>query len=170
MVYNKSIVVFSGNHNYGGKKVTEVSLNCLNSNKVIESIYRFFITAKKFISGYSSKLLTNTMYIYKQLVGIKTLSHLNRVYIKKYNIFILVLFNHVTTDSTYQNAIKNFNKQNTRIKYDKTFRWVILKLLADHTEIFMQFSDNMLFQKWLSDIIFNTIYHSANQIETETKQ
>ncbi len=37
-----------------------------------------------------------------------------------------------------------------------------LKLtLADHTELFKQFSDNPGFKKWLSDTIFGVTYEEA---------
>ena len=33
------------------------------------------------------------------------------------------------------------------------------ELLADHTELFKQFSDNESFRKWLSETIFEATYH-----------
>ena len=33
-------------------------------------------------------------------------------------------------------------------------------LLADHTELFKQFSDNESFQKWLTDMVFNLTYET----------
>ena len=34
----------------------------------------------------------------------------------------------------------------------------MLDLLADHTELFKQFSDNSSFKKWLGDTIFGATY------------
>jgi type I restriction enzyme R subunit len=34
-------------------------------------------------------------------------------------------------------------------------------MLADHTELFKQFSDNPSFKKWLADTIFGVTYESA---------
>jgi type I restriction enzyme R subunit len=33
-----------------------------------------------------------------------------------------------------------------------------MELLADHTELFKQFSDNASFRKWLADTIFAATY------------
>ena len=78
------IVAFSGEHEYGGVKVTEASLNGFPSNKIADKIqedpYRFLICADKFQTGYDEPLL-HTMYVDKILSGIKavqTLSRLNR--------------------------------------------------------------------------------------------
>ena len=64
----------------------------------------------------------------------------------------------VRADAAYQNAIKNSDKQNARIEHDKALQRVMIELLADHTELFKQFSDNQSFKKWLSDTIFNLTY------------
>jgi type I restriction enzyme R subunit len=38
---------------------------------------------------------------------------------------------------------------------------VIVELLADHTELFKQYSDNPAFKKWLADTIFLVTYTPA---------
>ena len=38
---------------------------------------------------------------------------------------------------------------------------VMIDLLADHTELFKQFSDNPSFKKWLSDTIFVATYRQS---------
>ena len=52
----QAIVAFSGEHEYGGAKVTEASLNGFPSNKIADKIqedpYRFLICADKFQTGY----------------------------------------------------------------------------------------------------------------------
>jgi len=64
----------------------------------------------------------------------------------------------VAADPAYQNAMKHSDKQNARIEHDKALQKVILELLADHTELFKQFSDNPSFKKWLGDTIFGVTY------------
>jgi len=64
----------------------------------------------------------------------------------------------VAADTAYQNAMKNSDRQNARIEHDKALTRVILELIADHTELFKQFSDNPSFKKWLGDTIFSATY------------
>jgi type I restriction enzyme R subunit len=91
----QAIVAFSGEHEYGGAKVTESSLNGFPSNDIAGKIqtdpYRFLICADKFQTGYDEPLL-HTMYVDKALSGIKavqTLSRLNRAHPQKYDCFVL---------------------------------------------------------------------------------
>jgi len=91
----QAIVAFSGEHDYGGKKVTETSLNEFSSAdiaaKIQEDPYRFLICADKFQTGYDEPLL-HTMYVDKPLSGIKavqTLSRLNRAHPQKHDCFVL---------------------------------------------------------------------------------
>jgi type I restriction enzyme R subunit len=95
----KAIVAFSGEHDFGGRKVTEAVLNEFPNNKIVEKIqndpYRFLIVADKFQTGYDEPLL-HTMYVDKELSGIKavqTLSRLNRAHPKKYDTFVLDFMN-----------------------------------------------------------------------------
>lgn len=97
------IVAFSGEHEYGGAKVTEASLNGFPSsqiaNKIQEDPYRFLICADKFQTGYDEPLL-HTMYVDKTLSGIKavqTLSRLNRGHPKKHDVFVLDFMNDADT-------------------------------------------------------------------------
>jgi hypothetical protein len=64
----------------------------------------------------------------------------------------------VAADRAYQNAMKYSDKQNARIEHDKALQRVLVELLADHTELFKQFSDNPDFKKWLGDTIFAVTY------------
>jgi type I restriction enzyme, R subunit len=91
----QAIVAFSGEHEYGGAKVSESSLNGFSSGDIAEQIqndpYRFLICADKFQTGYDEPLL-HTMYVDKPLSGIKavqTLSWLNRAHPQKYDCFVL---------------------------------------------------------------------------------
>ena len=91
----QAIVAFSGEYEYGGKKVTGASLNGFPSNliadKIQEDPYRFLVCADKFQTGYDEPLL-HTMYVDKKLSGVKavqTLSRLNRAHPKKRDCFVL---------------------------------------------------------------------------------
>jgi type I restriction enzyme, R subunit len=91
----QAIVAFSGEHDYGGVKVSEVSLNGFASGEIAAKIqtepYRFLICADKFQTGYDEPLL-HTMYVDKPLSGIKavqTLSRLNRAHPQKHDCFVL---------------------------------------------------------------------------------
>ena len=99
----KAIVAFSGEHEYGGSKVTEASLNGFPSGQIADQIqedpYRFLICADKFQTGYDEPLL-HTMYVDKTLSGIKavqTLSRLNRARPAKYDVFVLDFMNSADT-------------------------------------------------------------------------
>jgi len=91
----QAIVAFSGEHDYGGARVSEVSLNGFSSGDISSKIqtdpYRFLICADKFQTGYDEPLL-HTMYVDKPLSGIKavqTLSRLNRAHPQKHDCFVL---------------------------------------------------------------------------------
>ena len=90
-----AIVAFSGEHEHGGAKVSEVSLNGFSSSDIAGKIqtdpYRFLICADKFQTGYDEPLL-HTIYVDKPLSGIKavqTLSRLNRAHPQKHDCFVL---------------------------------------------------------------------------------
>ena len=100
---HEALVAFSGEHEYGGSKVTEASLNGFPSSKIAEKIqedpYRFLVCADKFQTGYDEPLL-HTMYVDKTLSGIKavqTLSRLNRAHPKKHDVFVLDFLNDIDT-------------------------------------------------------------------------
>ncbi|WP_028320615.1 type I restriction endonuclease subunit R [Desulfatiglans anilini] len=98
------IVAFSGEHDFshkdwGGKKVTEATLNGFPSSQIPDKVqqdpYRFLIVADKFQTGYDEPLL-HTMYVDKALSGIKavqTLSRLNRAHPQKHDTFVLDFYN-----------------------------------------------------------------------------
>ncbi|PYV34724.1 MAG: DEAD/DEAH box helicase, partial [Acidobacteria bacterium] len=98
-----AIVAFSGEHEYGGVKVTEASLNGFPSTQIPDRIqedpYRFLVCADKFQTGYDEPLL-HTMYVDKVLSGIKavqTLSRLNRAHPQKHDTFVLDFMNDAET-------------------------------------------------------------------------
>lgn len=99
----RAIVAFSGEHEYGGVKVTEASLNGFPSNRIADMIrqdpYRFLICADKFQTGYDEPLM-HTMYVDKILSGVKavqTLSRLNRAHPQKHDTFVLDFVNDADT-------------------------------------------------------------------------
>jgi type I restriction enzyme R subunit len=99
----QAIVAFSGEHEYGGAKVSEASLNGFPSKDIADKIqddpYRFLICADKFQTGYDEPLL-HTMYVDKALSGIKavqTLSRLNRAHPQKHDCFVLDFQNNSET-------------------------------------------------------------------------
>jgi len=99
----RAIVAFSGEHEYGGAKVTEASLNGFPSSQITDKIqedpYRFLICADKFQTGYDEPLL-HSMYVDKVLSGIKavqTLSRLNRAHPQKHDVFVLDFMNSADT-------------------------------------------------------------------------
>ena len=99
----RALVAFSGEHEYGGAKLSEASLNGLPSAQIAdrfqEDPYRFLVCADKFQTGYDEPLL-HTMYVDKTLSGIKavqTLSRLNRAHPKKHDVFVLDFLNEADT-------------------------------------------------------------------------
>lgn len=65
----------------------------------------------------------------------------------------------VAQDKAYRNAQANSDKQNAKLEHDKALNRIVLELLADHTELFKQFSDNPHFKRWLTDMVFDATYH-----------
>ena len=99
----RALVAFSGEHEDGGRLVTEATLNGFPSKEIpdrfTEDPYRFLVVAEKFQTGYDEPLL-HTMYVDKPLAGIKavqTLSRLNRAHPQKRDTFVLDFFNDAET-------------------------------------------------------------------------
>jgi type I restriction enzyme R subunit len=102
----RAIVAFSGEHEYGDRKVTETSLNGFPSSQIEDKFqedpYRFLVCADKFQTGYDEPLL-HTMYVDKALSGIRavqTLSRLNRARPQKHDVFVLDFMNDTETIRT----------------------------------------------------------------------
>ena len=100
---HRAIVAFSGEPEFGGRRVSEASLNGFPSSRIAERIkeepYRFLVCADKFQTGYDEPLL-HTMYVDKTLSGVKavqTLSRLNRAHPKKHDAFVLDFMNDADT-------------------------------------------------------------------------
>ena len=117
----QAIVAFSGDPEYGGKKVTEASLNGFPGSQIPDRVrqdpYRFLIVADKYQTGYDEPLL-HTLYVDKALSGIKavqTLSRLNRAHPQKHDTFVLDFFN---DSETIQRAFEPYYR--TTILSDET--------------------------------------------------
>ncbi len=67
----------------------------------------------------------------------------------------------VAEDTAYRNAMANSDRQNARIEHDKALERAMTELLADHTELFKQFSDNESFRRWLLEMNFAATYAGA---------
>ena len=70
----------------------------------------------------------------------------------------------VAGDRAYQNAMANSDQQNARIEHDKALERAMTELLADHIELFKQFSDNDSFRLWLSEMVFAATYVGASTL------
>ena len=99
----RAIVAFSGDHEFGGAKLNEATLNGFPSGDIAGKFqtdpYRFLVCADKFQTGYDEPLL-HTMYVDKTLSGIQavqTLSRLNRAHPKKHDVFVLDFLNDADT-------------------------------------------------------------------------
>ncbi|OIJ13555.1 DEAD/DEAH box helicase [Anaerobacillus alkalilacustris] len=99
----KAIVAFSGEKEFGGKKLTESIINDFPSNEIEKKLkkdpYRILVVANKFQTGYDEPLL-HTMYVDKVLTDIKavqTLSRLNRAHPDKTDVFVLDFANDTDT-------------------------------------------------------------------------
>lgn len=67
----------------------------------------------------------------------------------------------VAADVAYQNARRHSDKQNSRLEHDRTLRRVMTALLADHTELLKQFSDNPQGRRWLAETVVRVTYDEA---------
>ena len=109
----KAVVAFSGEHEDGGKSVTEERLNGFPSSDIEkmmkEDPYRLLIVAEKFQTGYDEPLL-HTMYVDKPLSGlqaVQTLSRLNRTCPGKFDTMVLDFANDADTiEKSFQTYYK----------------------------------------------------------------
>ncbi len=149
----RAIVAFSGEHEIGGVKMTEASLNGFPSKDIADEIekdpYRFLICADKFQTGYDQPLL-HTMYVDKGLSGIKavqTLSRLNRAHPQKHDVFVLDFMNDV---DTIRASFETFYR--TTILSDETDpnRLHDLKATLDGYQVYQLMQINQLVEQYLS--------------------
>jgi len=135
----KAIVAFSGEHEYGGVKVSEASLNGFPSGKIADQIqedpYRFLICADKFQTGYDEPLL-HTMYVDKVLSGIKavqTLSRLNRAHPQKHDVFVLDFLN---DSDTIQEAFADYYRTTILVEETDPNKLHDLKAALDAYQVY----------------------------------
>jgi len=69
----------------------------------------------------------------------------------------------VSKDQTYQNAMRNADKQEARTESDRVLQSVIFSIMADNMELFKQYNDNPAFRKWLSDKVFDETYNKEGK-------
>ncbi len=149
----RSIVAFSGEHEYGGAKVTESSLNGFASNLIASRVqddpYRFLICADKFQTGYDEPLL-HTMYVDKPLSGIKavqTLSRLNRAHPKKHDTFVLDFQNDV---ETIRSAFEDYYRTTILSEETDPNKLHDLKAALDGYQVYSQNQVDDLVQMYLT--------------------
>jgi type I restriction enzyme R subunit len=148
----RAIIAFSGEHEFGGAKVTEASLNGFPSKDIVDQIetdpYRFLICADKFQTGYDQPLL-HTMYVDKALSGIKavqTLSRLNRAHPQKHDAFVLDFMN---DSETIRASFETFYR--TTLLSDETDpnRLHDLKAVLDAYQVYQSTDINRLVELYL---------------------
>lgn len=71
----------------------------------------------------------------------------------------------VAKDERIINAIKNSDKENIKIEYENVLADVIRSIMKDNMELFLQFTSNFQFKKWLSDSVFNEIMKKQKSYE-----
>ncbi len=149
---HRAIVAFSGEHEYGGAKVSEASLNGFPSSKIAERIredpYRFLVCADKFQTGYDEPLL-HTMYVDKVLSGIKavqTLSRLNRARPQKHDVFVLDFMNDA---DTIQKAFADYYRTTILGEETDPNKLHDLKAELDATEVYGKAQVEDLVERYL---------------------
>lgn len=148
----QAIVAFSGEREYGGKKVSEASLNGFPSREIADKIqedpYRILICADKFQTGYDEPLL-HTMYVDKPLAGVKavqTLSRLNRAHPKKHDTFVLDFQNNV---EVVQKAFEPYYRTTVLSKETDPNKLHDLKSALDGAQVYAQSQVDELVEKYL---------------------
>lgn len=67
----------------------------------------------------------------------------------------------VAEDEAYKNAQANDDPVNARVESDRALSQVMLRLIADDTQLFKEFQDNSSFKRWLAEAVFNTTYRKG---------
>lgn len=149
----RAIVAFSGEFDFGGKKVKESDMNGFPSadiaDRIKEDPYRFLICADKFQTGYDEPLL-HTMYVDKVLSGVKavqTLSRLNRAYPQKSDTFVLDFAN--TTD-TIQTAFEPYYRTTILSSTTDPNKLHDLKADLDNIQVYSQDQIDALVENFLT--------------------
>jgi type I restriction enzyme R subunit len=150
----KPIVAFSGEHEYGGTKATEASLNGFPSSQIADKIqedpYRFLICADKFQTGYDEPLL-HTMYVDKILSDIKavqTLSRLNRAHPQKHDVLVLDFMN---DSDTIQEAFADYYRTTILAEETDPNKLHDLKAALDGYQVYAMAQIDQLVALYLGD-------------------
>ncbi len=69
----------------------------------------------------------------------------------------------VSKDQTYQNAMRNADKQEARTESDRVLQSVVFNIMSDNMDLFKVFNDDPAFKKWLSDMVFSTTYNTEGK-------
>ena len=75
----------------------------------------------------------------------------------------------IIKDKKLKNALKNADKENIKIEYTRVLLNVMVTIMKDNMELFKQFNDNQLFNKWLSDSVFKVIMEDYVDNNKEVK-
>ena len=65
--------------------------------------------------------------------------------------------NMIAKDERIINAIKNSDERNIKIEYDVVLQDIMRSVMKDNMELFLQFTSNPQFKKWLSESVFETL-------------
>lgn len=71
----------------------------------------------------------------------------------------------VAKDERIINAIKNSDKGNVKIEYENVLADVMRAIMKDNMELFLQFTSNSQFKKWLSDSVFTEIMNKLKNYD-----
>jgi type I restriction enzyme R subunit len=69
----------------------------------------------------------------------------------------------VSKNQTYQNAMRNADKQEARTESDRALKTAVENIMTDSMELYRQIIDNMSLYKWLSDMVFTTTYNKEGK-------
>lgn len=67
----------------------------------------------------------------------------------------------VAEDEAYRNAQANDDPENARVESDRALSQVMLRLIADDTQLFKEFQDNSSFKRWLAETVFKATYRKG---------
>lgn len=67
----------------------------------------------------------------------------------------------VVKDKRIINAIKNSDKENVKIEYENVLSDVMRAIMKDNMQLFLQFTSNIQFKKWLTDCVFTEIINKV---------
>ncbi len=150
----EAIVAFSGEHEFDGVSVSEVTLNGFPSSEIATKIqqdpFRFLICADKFQTGYDEPLL-HTMYVDKALSGVKavqTLSRLNRSHPDKTDCFVLDFQNNLET-ITY--AFQDYYRTTLLAEETDPNKLHDLKKALDEAQVYTPEEVQLLVETFLGD-------------------